>query len=142
MDRIKLKVVTPEKVIFDGEVDEIVVPSALGEMGILPDHEPLLAALCCGEMKIKKGADWDHFALLGGFVEVRQGSKVKILANAAEHAEDIDEARAIEAKEKAEKLLKEKREDVSFTDASVALERSLSRLKVAQRKRKHKQKSY
>lgn len=142
MNKIKLKIVTPEKVIFDGEVEEILVPGSEGELGILPEHEPLLSVLKVGEMRIKKGNEWDHFALMGGFIEVRPDSQVKILANAAEHADDIDEARAIQAKERAENLLKEKRENVSFTDASVALERSLSRLKVAQRKRKHKAKSF
>ena len=141
-NKIKLKIVTPEKVIFEGEVEEIIVPSMQGEMGVLPDHEPLLAALSVGEMRIKKANNWDHFALMGGFIEVRPESNVRILANSAEHAEDIDEARAMEAKQKAEKILTERKEDVSFADASGALERSLSRLKVAQRKRKHKGKGY
>ena len=78
---------------------------------------------------------------MGGFVEVQPGSNVKILANAAEHAEDIDEARAMEAKKKAEALLTEKVDDVKFTEASALLERSMTRLKVAGRKRKHKAQS-
>ena len=137
-EKIKLKIITPEKVIFDGEVDEVLVPGIEGELGILPKHVSLLTALKAGELRMKKEGNWDNFAIMGGFVEVMPDSSVKILANSAEHAKDIDEARAIQAKEKAESLLKEKREDVKFTEAAAAMERALVRLKVAQRKRKHK----
>lgn len=141
MKKIFLEIVTPEKVLFQGEVEEILVPGSEGELGILPDHIPLISTLKPGELKIKKEGNWDYFAVLGGFVEVRPGSKVFVLASACEHAEDIDEARALQAKERAESLLKERKDEVKFTEASAALERAITRLKVAQRKRKHKAKA-
>lgn len=139
-NKLKLKIVTPEKVIFESEIDEVLVPGADGELGILPGHIPLIAALKVGELKIKKEGKWDHFAITGGFIEVCENN-VKVLANAAEHAEDIDEVRAMEAKKRAESLLKEKQEDVKFTEASALLERSITRLQVAQRKKKYKSKT-
>ncbi|MCX6806702.1 MAG: F0F1 ATP synthase subunit epsilon [Candidatus Berkelbacteria bacterium] len=141
-NKLHLKITTPEKVIFEGDVDEVLVPGSNGELGILPNHTHILANLKVGELKIKKEGTWDHFAIMGGFVEVGEENNIKILADAAEHAEDIDEAKAMEAKERAESLLKEKREDVKFTEASVMLERSLARIRVAQRKKKYKAKTY
>lgn len=135
---MRLEIVTPEATVFDGDVEAVLVPGKEGQLGILPNHEPLLTALRPGELVVIDGGKREHFALAGGFVEVRPGSRVVVLAHAAEAAEDIDEARALEAKRRAEELLKEKREEVKFTEASVALERALARLKVAQRKRRPK----
>lgn len=133
-----MKILTPEKPLFDGEVDEVLAPSTNGEIGILPKHISLISSLAPGELKIKKGESWDHFAIMGGFIEVRPDNTVRVLASSAEHAESIDETRAIAAKEKAESLLKEAKDDVKFADASAALARAITRLKIAQRKRKHK----
>ena len=138
MDKIKLQILTPEKPLFEGEVEEILAPSTNGEIGILPHHIPLISSLCSGELKIKKDTDWDCFAIMGGFIEVRNDNTVRVLASNAEHAETIDEARALEAKQKAESLIKEAKDDVKFTEASASLARAITRLKVAQRKRKHK----
>jgi F-type H+-transporting ATPase subunit epsilon len=141
-NKIKLKIVTPEKVVFEGEVEEVLVPGSEGELGILPKHIPLLAALKPGELKIKKEGFWDNFAIMGGFVEVREDNTVTVLAKSGEHAEDIDEARALTAKERAESLLKEAKDEVKFAEDSAALERDITRLKIVQRKRKHKAKSF
>lgn len=142
MDKIHLKIITPERVIFDGEVDEVLVPGSQGQLGILPKHISLLSALKAGELKIKKEGKWDFYTVLGGFVEVRPNSEVVVLASSAEHAEDIDEARALQAKERAQSLLKEKVDEVKFTEAQAVLERAITRLKVAQRKKKHQVKTF
>lgn len=142
MEKIHLKIVTPEKVLFEGEVDEVLVPGSEGELGILPKHVSLLAALKPGELKIKKEESWDNFAIMGGFVEVKEDNAVTVLARSGEHAEDIDEVRVLAAKGRAESLLKEAKDEVKFTEASTALQRALTRLKVVQRKRKHKTKTF
>lgn len=102
---------------------------------MLPRHIPLISVLKPGEIRVKKGGQIDYFAVGGGFLEVKKDSQVIILATTAEKAEDIDEARAIEAKKEAERLMKEAKEDIEMADAQAFLERNLARLKVAQRKR-------
>lgn len=135
MKKIHLEIVTPEKVIFDGEVDEILLPGPDGEIGVLPNHIPLVSLLKPGELKIKNEGRFDYYSVFGGFVEVRPDSKVVVLASAAEHAEDIDEAQALQAVERAKSLLRERKDEVMFAEASAALERALVRLKVVKRKR-------
>lgn len=137
-EKLHLKIITPERVLFDGEVDEVLLPGSDGQLGILPHHVPLLAALGVGELMLKKGNEWESFAVLGGFVEVRSDGSVSVLADAAEHAEEIDELKALEAKKRAESILLERKDEVKFTEASLALEKAIALLKVAQRKRKHR----
>jgi F-type H+-transporting ATPase subunit epsilon len=137
-EKLHLKIVTPDRVLFDGLVDEVLLPGSEGQLGILPGHIPLLAMLRIGELMIKQGDEWESFAILGGFVEVQKGGLVSVLADAAEHAEEIDELKALEAKKEAESVLAEKRDEVKFAEASLALEKAIALLKVAQRKRKHR----
>ncbi len=135
MAKLKLDIVTAERVVYSDEVDLVVAPGVEGELGILPHHAPLMTMLQPGELRIKKGEEESYLAVSGGFIEVRP-DRVIILADAAERAEEIDIERAEAARRRAEEQLKQK---LSRTDAAAAeavLRRSLVRLKVGSRRRK------
>lgn len=109
----------------------------MGEITILPNHIPLVSALVPGTVMVRKSGQEQYLAVSGGFIEVRGGNEVVVLADTAERAEEL-EVEAIEAaRERARKVLEEKkdREDIAFVDAASALERELARLKVAKRYR-------
>lgn len=125
-----LEIITPEKVIYKDEVDEVVVPTENGEIAILPNHINLLTQVNPGELIIKKGAGQQYLAIAGGFLEV-QGNKISILAEYAVKAQDIEVARALEAKKRAEKVLSEKSTDNEIRVAQAEILKSLLELKVA-----------
>ncbi len=136
MKSIELKIVTPEKVVYDGEVDGVSFPTVEGEITVLPGHIPIISAIKPGELKIRKSGKIEFFAVAKGVIEV-DGKRITMLADAAEKAEDIDEKRAEEARAKAKKLMEEKRGDEEgYIEAMAELERALSRLRIA-RKRRH-----
>jgi len=135
-NKLNFEITTPERVVYSDEVDEVVLPTPQGEVGILPHHIPLVSILSPGEIRIKKGGEVTHMATSGGFIEV-QPKKVVILADTAERAEEIDEVRAEEARKRAQALLKEKRADATdFAAVAAKLEKELARLKVAKRRRR------
>jgi F-type H+-transporting ATPase subunit epsilon len=139
MSSIRLEIVTAERVVYSEDVDLVAIPGVEGELGILPRHTPLLTMLKPGELRIKKGGEEIAMAVSGGFVEVRP-EKIIVLADAAERADEIDEARAEAARQRVTAALSEKkREDVDFARMEAALQRSLVRLKVAQRRKKSRQ---
>ncbi|EAT15598.1 F0F1 ATP synthase subunit epsilon [Desulfuromonas acetoxidans] len=133
-DILKLEMVTPYKRVLSEEVDEIIAPGALGELGILPGHTPLLTTLKVGELTYRKGGAAFHVAVNWGYVEVEEG-KVTILAETAEPADEIDLARAKAALGRAEDALKKlDPEDKQFRIMEAALERAMIRIQVAARK--------
>ena len=128
---IELQIVTPDKMLVREQVDEVEIPGSEGYFGVLPGHTPMLASLAVGEMWYRKGQEKIYLSLAGGFCEVLP-DRVTILATLAERAEDIDVARAEEAKRRAEaRLLNPK--DVDYERARAALVKSLARLQVASR---------
>ena len=137
MAQIRCEVVTAERTVFDNQVDMVVAPGIEGQLGILPNHAPLITALTFGELVIHRQGQEDEFiAIGGGFLEVG-ADHVTILADSAERADEIDTERAQEAQLRAEELMAQKhREDVDFARAEAALRRSVIRLKVAKRKRR------
>lgn len=137
MKDLKLKIVTPEKILFEDKVSQLSVSTVMGEITILPNHIPLVSQLAPGEIAVKNnGNEVDLMAVSGGFIEVLP-DQVVILADTAERAEDIDEARAEEARARAEEVLKTKVADAeSFALFTAKIEKELARLKVA---RKYKQ---
>ena len=137
MARIRCEVVTAERTVFQDDVDMVVAPGIQGQLGILPHHAPLMTSLTYGELIIHREGQEDEFiAIGGGFLEVGP-EHVTILADSAERAGEIDEARAEEARLRAEELMAQKqREDADFVRAEAALRRSMLRLKVAKRKRR------
>ncbi len=130
-EKIRLRLVTPSRMLLDEEVDEVTGPGALGEFGVLPNHISFLTLLEIGEMSYKQGQTKRFLALSGGYAEVLN-NVMTVLAPAAEFAEEIDTSRARVAKEKAEKRMGELiQEDKDFAAAEAALRRALVRIQVA-----------
>ena len=128
---IDLQVVTPERVLVREQVDEVQVPGVSGYFGVLPGHTPLLAALSVGELWYRKGQEKTYLSIVYGFAEVLP-DRVTILAQLAEHPEDIDAERAEASRKRATERLDQKG-DVDFERARIALMKSLTRLQVASR---------
>ena len=135
MATFRLEIVTAERMIFAGDVNEVVAWGVEGQLGILPYHAPLMTMLQPGDLLIKRDNEETYLAISGGFLEVRP-DKVIVLADAGERAEEIDVARAEAARRRAEATLKERPPDVDTAAAEAALRRSLARLKVAERIRR------
>lgn len=133
---LRLEIITVEGTVFDDNVNMVIAPGSDGVLGILPRHTPLLTSLNYGELEIKKDGEPDQFfAIGGGFMEVRPFN-VTVLADAAERADEIDIERAKAAHEQAEARLAEATDDQQdFSQAEAALQRSMVRLKVAERRR-------
>jgi F-type H+-transporting ATPase subunit epsilon len=135
MATLKLEIVTAERLVYSDEVNVIVAPGIEGQLGILPNHAPLMTFLEPGELIIRKDGEEIPLSISGGFLEVFQ-NKVTILADAAERVDEIDIARAEEAKIRAEEALKSHPADIDLAAAEAALKRSLVRLKVAEKRRR------
>ena len=127
--KLKLMVVTPERQVAAADADEVQLPGELGYLGILPGHAPLISEVAPGEVSYRNGNQTKRLAVAWGFVEVLQ-TKVTILAEAAEKAEEIDTARAEAAKKKAEAELQKSGLEIN-EEAQEALQRAQARLDVA-----------
>lgn len=138
MSPVRLDIVTAERVVYSEEVDIVVAPGVLGQLGILPHHAPLMTTLEPGELKVRKGGEEYSLVISGGFLEVRP-DRIIVLADAAERAEEIDIARAEAAKERAQQRLIHPTPEVDLAQAEAALRRSLARLKVAEKRRRRTQ---
>jgi len=135
---LKLEIITPERVVFSDGVDQISMMTKDGEITVLPHHIPLVTVLQPGELRYKKNGQEFFMAVSGGFAEVRPDNSVRILADSAEHAHEIDITRAEAARERAAKLMTESRskEDVDFVSIQAAMEKELNRLKVGNKYKK------
>ena len=133
-EKIRLVVVTPERQLFNGLVDEVTVPSSQGYLGILPGHAPLLAELGIGNISYRSGARSEILFCSWGFVEVLP-DRVVLLAQTAEAASEIDLNRAEQAKTRAEKRLASKDPNLDFARAELAVLRAISRLNAARQHR-------
>jgi F-type H+-transporting ATPase subunit epsilon len=131
----RLEIVTAERMIFSDDVGAVIAWGAEGQLGILPHHAPLMTMLQPGDLMIRKDKEEEYLAISGGFLEVRP-DKVIILADACERIDEIDIARAEEAKKRAQETMKVAPLGVDAAAAEAALRRSLARLKVAERKRR------
>ena len=129
-----LEIVTPERLAYSDTVDSVVLPGAEGEMGVLPNHAPLLATLGVGELRIRKGSEEEFFAIAGGFVQVRP-DKVVVMAETADLASEIDLERAQEARREAERALETGyTEGADLSAARAVLQQALMRIRVAERR--------
>ncbi len=135
---IHFKIVTPEQVVYESEVEEVVLPTRAGVVGILPNHTPLVSLLVPGEMVVKKEGARLPFAVAGGVIEVRPKSEVVVLADSAERAEEIDLKRAEVARDRARKMLEEKEhlDDIQFAKLQAILDHEMARIKVHQKYRR------
>jgi F-type H+-transporting ATPase subunit epsilon len=131
----KLEIVTAERMVFSDEVTALLAWGVEGQLGILPHHAPLMTMLQPGDLMIRKDREEEYLAVTGGFLEVRP-DKVIILADACERADEIDVARAEEAKKRAQETMKAAPLTIDAASAEAALRRSLARLKVAERRRR------
>jgi F-type H+-transporting ATPase subunit epsilon len=126
---LKLEIVTPDAKVFSDDVDMVTLPGAEGEMGIYPQHVPLMTQLAAGEVTVRKGGQ-DFFLAVGdGFVQVT-GDSVSILTDMAMKAENIDEAKAEEARRRAETRLAEHIDDEEVATVQASLNNALAQLKV------------
>ena len=135
MPTMQLDIITAERVVYSDQVSVVVAPGIEGELGILPHHAPLLTTLQPGEIRVVKEGEEDTFiAVSSGFLEV-MANKVVILTDTAERAEEIDEARAQEAVQRAQESLEHRTTDMDLERAMASLRKSQSRLKVVRRRR-------
>lgn len=132
-DSFQLEIVTPDKMVVKDVAEELQMPGRNGYLGILPGHAPLITELAVGEITYRNGSDLHHLSVAWGFAEVLP-DKVTILAETCEHPEEIDAARAQEAKKRAEERLKSANPEVDFARAENALRRAEARIAVAEKK--------
>jgi F-type H+-transporting ATPase subunit epsilon len=135
--KLHVDIVTVEGRRFEGDADFVVAPGSEGELGILPQHIPLLTFLRPGAVKVRTDGDEQFFFVSGGFLEVRP-DQVTVLADSAERADDIDESRAEEARRRAQESLQQKGADADVAAASAALARAEARLRLAELRRRRR----
>jgi F-type H+-transporting ATPase subunit epsilon len=132
MPTFKLEIVTPQRLLYRGEVESLRAPGVQGGFGVLARHIPFLTALTAGEIIIREAGGVKHVSTSGGFVEVLK-SGVTVLAETAEFAVEIDAERAEQARGRAKERLQQRSEEIDRARAEAALARALNRLRVAQR---------
>jgi len=132
---IHLEIVTAERLVFVDDVDQVNAPTKDGRVGILPRHAPLLTILDIGQLDVIKQGTRSEFALSGGFMEVLP-ERITILADTVERADEIDEARAEAARKRAEERMRQHQSDQELALSEVELRRAMTRLHVAQLRRK------
>lgn len=141
---ITFELVTLERLLFSEDIYEAIVPTPQGEIAVLPHHIPIITLVSAGVLSLRrKKEDQDskleHVAVSEGIAQIT-GSRIRILTDSAEKADEVDELRAEEARKRALEAMEKAKDDISIGDATAALERSIARLKLAQiNKRKHRQ---
>lgn len=132
-DELMLEIVTPDKMAFNGNIEEVTIPGAEGEFGVLRGHAALLSAVDIGELSFTKDNKKTYYAVNTGYAEVT-GSKVTVLVETAERSDLIDKERAKRAKDIAEgKLAKMSKDDVEFESIRIALSRAVTRINVSEK---------
>ena len=131
---MQLQIITAEREVFSGEVDALVAPGVAGQLGILPNHAPLMTVLQPGELLVRTGGEESYLALSGGYLEVL-GNLVIVLADAAEDVDEIDEARAQAALARAQERVASRESDIELEQAVASLRRAQVRVTVARRRR-------
>lgn len=138
MAPMKLEIVTAERVVYSEDVDILVAPGIDGELGILPRHAPLLTVLKPGEIRVTKDGSESYIAVSGGFLEVMSNT-VTILADTAEHVEEIDAERAESALQRAQERIESSESDMDLQRAMASLRRSQARIGIVTRRRRRQQ---
>ena len=132
-----LSIISPEKVIYEGEIDELIAPTTTGEIAVLPHHADLLTQLSDGEMTVKHKGKEIHVAITGGFLQI-QSNSISVIADFALRSEEIDAKKALEAQHRAEESLKKAKESMSERDFAmnqIEMQRAILQLKVAKKRR-------
>ncbi|MEK8089617.1 F0F1 ATP synthase subunit epsilon [Thermithiobacillus plumbiphilus] len=131
---IRVDVVSAEQSIYEGTAEMVVVPGEMGEIGVLPRHAPLLTRLRAGEVRIRNGEHVEYLFVSGGIVEI-QPHVVTILSDTAERASDLDEAKALEAKQRAEERMAGQLSDIDYARAQADIAEQIARLRTIHRLR-------
>ncbi len=133
-DTLQLQIITPDATAYSDQVERVTLPGVEGQMGIYPQHVPLMTQMVPGELTVRKD-NRDYFLAVGeGFVEIT-GGRVAVLTDMAIRAENIDEAKAEEARRRAEARLAEQLDDEEAAMVNAALAHSLAQIKVKRRQR-------
>ena len=125
-----LEIVTPERQFFTGQVESLILPASDGSYGVQAGHEPVVTAIEPGEARYKADGEWYSLVVTQGFAEIMSDYAI-VLVSAAERPEDIDEARAQRAKERAEERLRQKNSRLEYIHSKAALARATARLSAA-----------
>ncbi len=133
---INISFISQEKTLFEGQAKMVVMDGQEGQLGVVKGHSPLLAVLKPGPVRMVSDDGEEVFFTNGGFAEIQPDS-ITILVDSAERADDLDEAKIIKAKEEAEKLLKDKKDEKDFAEASIQLSQSLSQLRAIESLKKN-----
>lgn len=134
MAQLHLKIVTPEKLLFDEEVSQVNVSTEQGILGILPNHANLMAKLKSGELIIKKGGKVDTLAIGDGFLQITNNT-LTVMTDLAVNETDIDERAVEEAKKRAEQALSQTLSDEEYAETFANLQKSLAQLRIKRRHR-------
>lgn len=132
---MNVNIVSAEKEIYSGTAEMVFAPGSQGELGVAPGHTPLLTSLKPGEVRVQTEGEEQSFFISGGMLEVQPG-EITVLSDTAIRANDLDEARALEAKEAAEKAMAEKTDDASYADAVADLQQAMAQIEAISRLRK------
>lgn len=142
--KLKLKIVTPERLVLEEMVDQVSMPTVNGEITVLPSHVPIIVGLASGDVVALSGAEYVPMAVSGGFAEVKTNTdgvtEVAVLADFAEHVSELTDDAIEKAKARAEELRQqmENKEEIDFEHFEAELERSLTRVKIADKWRTKK----
>lgn len=129
MDKLMLKIVTPDREFFNDEIDMLIARSTEGDFAIMKNHLPMVAALSIGYLRIKRNGNFDYAAIAGGYLTLKE-NVITIISDAVEWRDEIDKNRAIKAKEEAERRLKETKDLQQIDKAELQLKKAINRLNV------------
>ncbi|RJR35559.1 MAG: F0F1 ATP synthase subunit epsilon [Desulfobacteraceae bacterium] len=134
MGKLHLEVVTPSRILVSADVDMVVAPGTEGQFGILPGHVSFLSGIVPGELRYTSGSDRESFVVTNGFAEV-SNDRMSVIVDAAEKVSEIDVERARKAMERARERLAQDRKstDIDFTRAEAALNRAITRIRIAEK---------
>ena len=134
---MRLEIVTAERVLFEGDVEVVVAPGGEGQLGVLAHHAAVMTTLQPGELRYRVGGEEHHYVVHGGFMDIK-GDQVVVLADAAEHVDEIDEARAKEAIQRAQERIAAAGDDVDLERALASLRRGQIRLQITRLRRRNR----
>ncbi len=137
MAKLEFDIVTAERIVYSAHVDVVIAPGVLGQLAILPNHAALMTTLQAGELVVRDDGEETAMFVRSGFLEVCD-NRVTVLADVAEHAEEIDVERAEEAKRRAEEMLQQRGPEVDLVRAEAALQRALVRISIAQKRKRRR----
>ncbi len=134
MPDIKLKIITPERVVYEGEIDQATLPVSDGEVTILPNHRSYIASLTIGEIMTKTGGEENNIAVAGGFLEFADNTLI-VLADEAERADEIDIEQAEKARKRAEDIKNKviRTDEAEFAHVAATLEKEMAKIRVAKK---------